>query len=125
MEWLAVGGRLSRRLFFFFFFNDTATTEIYTLSLHDALPIWRLRVGREGALPGFERIAAEADTAGRVVLQDGDRRLGQLPELLGEREGGVDVDHIIVGELLPVERLGHTEELALPRRGPVRGLAGA
>src|SRR2546426_7037612 len=27
------------RLLFFFFFNDTATTEIYTLSLHDALPI--------------------------------------------------------------------------------------
>src|SRR5688572_31245469 len=27
------------RSFFFFFFNDTATTEIYTLSLHDALPI--------------------------------------------------------------------------------------
>src|SRR5258705_6841142 len=27
------------QLFFFFFFNDTATTEIYTLSLHDALPI--------------------------------------------------------------------------------------
>src|SRR3989475_7985559 len=33
--------RLSRLLFsFFFFFNDTATTEIYTLSLHDALPIY-------------------------------------------------------------------------------------
>src|SRR2546426_11026685 len=30
-------------LFFFFFFNDTATTEIYTLSLHDALPIWGVR----------------------------------------------------------------------------------
>src|SRR5689334_24774744 len=29
--------------FFFFFFNDTATTEIYTLSLHDALPISRCR----------------------------------------------------------------------------------
>src|SRR2546422_7770248 len=28
---------------FFFFFNDTATTEIYTLSLHDALPIWKDR----------------------------------------------------------------------------------
>src|SRR2546426_4163768 len=28
-----------RLRFFFFFFNDTATTEIYTLSLHDALPI--------------------------------------------------------------------------------------
>src|SRR2546429_2677798 len=30
----------------FFFFNDTATTEIYTLSLHDALPIWRSAVQR-------------------------------------------------------------------------------
>src|SRR5216684_7867377 len=30
---------LTFRGFFFFFFNDTATTEIYTLSLHDALPI--------------------------------------------------------------------------------------
>src|SRR2546426_11095328 len=29
--------------FFFFFFNDTATTEIYTLSLHDALPICAVR----------------------------------------------------------------------------------
>src|SRR2546427_7353626 len=27
-------------MFYFFFFNDTATTEIYTLSLHDALPIF-------------------------------------------------------------------------------------
>src|SRR5256885_8072482 len=30
-------------IFFFFFFNDTATTEIYTLSLHDALPISPVR----------------------------------------------------------------------------------
>src|SRR3712207_9568599 len=32
--------RLSVSLLDIFFFNDTATTEIYTLSLHDALPIW-------------------------------------------------------------------------------------
>src|SRR5687767_15500935 len=31
-------------LFMNFLFNDTATTEIYTLSLHDALPIWKKRV---------------------------------------------------------------------------------
>src|SRR5256885_8546227 len=31
---------LQTNMLFFFFFNDTATTEIYTLSLHDALPIW-------------------------------------------------------------------------------------
>src|SRR4029434_5811075 len=30
-----------------FFFNDTATTEIYTLSLHDALPISKCQLGRE------------------------------------------------------------------------------
>src|SRR2546422_10703331 len=32
-------GYMTIHHFFFFFFNDTATTEIYTLSLHDALPI--------------------------------------------------------------------------------------
>src|SRR5260370_30341744 len=32
------------KLLSFFFFNDTATTEIYTLSLHDALPIYHFRV---------------------------------------------------------------------------------
>ena len=35
-----LSGCSGRMFFFFFFFNDTATTEIYTLSLHDALPIY-------------------------------------------------------------------------------------
>src|SRR3712207_8777868 len=35
-------GYNSRKHGLFFFFNDTATTEIYTLSLHDALPIWEI-----------------------------------------------------------------------------------
>ena len=34
--------------YYFFFFNDTATTEIYTLSLHDALPISLVFVTRKG-----------------------------------------------------------------------------
>src|SRR2546425_8665058 len=37
--------------FFFFFFNDTATTEIYTLSLHDALPICFAGPGTVQATP--------------------------------------------------------------------------
>src|SRR2546427_11554235 len=37
----------ARLAFFFFFFNDTATTEIYTLSLHDALPIFASSAARE------------------------------------------------------------------------------
>src|SRR2546423_13183983 len=48
--------------FYFFFFNDTATTEIYTLSLHDALPI-------SAAFPelnAWERAGADASSAGMV-----------------------------------------------------------
>src|SRR2546430_10961080 len=37
---------------FFFFFNDTATTEIYTLSLHDALPISGCRARQAGGRAG-------------------------------------------------------------------------
>src|SRR6478735_11605186 len=43
--------------FFFFFFNDTATTEIYTLSLHDALPISLRRLG--ASLRAYYRVAVE------------------------------------------------------------------
>src|SRR5574337_855046 len=38
------------RSLFVFFFNDTATTEIYTLSLHDALPIWSASITPREAL---------------------------------------------------------------------------
>src|SRR2546425_12881145 len=38
-----------------FFFNDTATTEIYTLSLHDALPIYRQRPGTREWFRGLHR----------------------------------------------------------------------
>src|SRR2546430_13157220 len=41
----------------FFFFNDTATTEIYTLSLHDALPIWARRDRRA---PGGVELGPDA-----------------------------------------------------------------
>src|SRR5215467_13946960 len=40
IEWPVWGHRRVCHEFLFFFFNDTATTEIYTLSLHDALPIF-------------------------------------------------------------------------------------
>src|SRR2546430_13555468 len=54
---------------FFFFFNDTATTEIYTLSLHDALPICPvLRTGRRpakeparAALPGLSAFGRRSE----------------------------------------------------------------
>src|SRR5882672_12155071 len=48
-------------LLLFFFFNDTATTEIYTLSLHDALPIWQRTSCLHGRSPGRARWPATAD----------------------------------------------------------------
>src|SRR5687768_17911366 len=58
-------------MFCIFFFTDTATTEIYTLSLHDALPICRLGVGPGVADPGRREEAREArvddDHEGRSV----------------------------------------------------------
>src|SRR3712207_9235400 len=60
---------LSRRRlrgFLFFFFNDTATTEIYTLSLHDALPIsWR-----DSGLGGDDAPELDAERVG-VALASG------------------------------------------------------
>src|SRR5947208_10756769 len=56
-------------LLFYFFFNDTATTEIYTLSLHDALPICRhlarkLSLRRKRSSPNvFEMAATETTTS--------------------------------------------------------------
>src|SRR3712207_8756317 len=50
---------------FFFFFNDTATTEIYTLSLHDALPI--LGPGLAPQLPGAEPAAAADHRPARAI----------------------------------------------------------
>src|SRR3712207_7773927 len=44
-----------------FFFNDTATTDIYTLSLHDALPIWRA-TGASAWDPRVPRSASAATT---------------------------------------------------------------
>src|SRR2546428_13441457 len=66
--------------FFFFFFNDTATTEIYTLSLHDALPIFDALHPRRNA----ELFAPEVDVAhhrassGRRAQADAARR--RLPD---------------------------------------------
>src|SRR2546430_9668807 len=88
----------------FFFFNDTATTEIYTLSLHDALPI----SGLLQFLQGFDAVA-------HVPLN---------PEVPGDATGGVVEAHVVafdphhrtvepalVGEAVRVRSEEHTSEL--------------
>src|SRR2546422_4598177 len=59
--------------FTFFFFNDTATTEIYTLSLHDALPICGV-VQREPRTLGQRRAETLGDRLGGDVARDGASR---------------------------------------------------
>src|SRR2546430_17162066 len=51
----------SSLLYLFFFFNDTATTEIYTLSLHDALPICRAGRGRRHGRQQDHELGARLD----------------------------------------------------------------
>src|SRR2546425_13323126 len=66
---------------FFFFFNDTATTEIYTLSLHDALPISHRQLarrdpGESGGVHGFRNSASPTRFARvRGAFESGERRL--------------------------------------------------
>src|SRR2546430_11029443 len=58
--------------FSFFFFNDTATTEIYTLSLHDALPIsWE----RESVAPQLRRDPLRGNTWASTSLDRKSTRL--------------------------------------------------
>src|SRR2546427_747037 len=79
---------LSTTALSFFFFNDTATTEIYTLSLHDALPILAQRVaqarrlGRQGAQAqhGAQQCAGNGCLHG-CFLSAATRRLDTGPEI--------------------------------------------
>src|SRR2546425_11387733 len=97
-------------MFLFFFFNDTATTEIYTLSLHDALPICRARGGDDGV---------------PFLLQPDRQHLGGEADRLGGARGGVH------GRVLRLDSAGPGRDggggadrgrRAAPRRGtPLRG----
>src|SRR3712207_8067242 len=71
----------------FFFFNDTATTEIYTLSLHDALPIC--------AFDHLRRVLNEEALVAAL------HRFGLALELVG----------LVAGQLLDVRSEEHTSEL--------------
>src|SRR5688572_31609991 len=54
-------------LILFFFFNDTATTEIYTLSLHDALPISRTITGKSPVKPSSVSVCATLSSGADVA----------------------------------------------------------
>src|SRR5256885_4124600 len=78
---------------FFFFFNDTATTEIYTLSLHDALPICDCRAIHQH----------HGDRSRRAVECDG------VPQSIS-----VEIDHAEQRRFICTRSEEHTSELQSP-----------
>src|SRR6266511_5143450 len=111
--------------FFFFFFNDTATTEIYTLSLHDALPICPLHCV-EGAPPP-RALAPPASSAGagqqlRVALSRRSPAHGRQPlrPLRAARLGG---DRRSLPGSAPLDATGDARWLRLRARDRRRPLA--
>src|SRR3989449_9065952 len=128
------------RCLFFFFFNDTATTEIYTLSLHDALPIslWQLlprlreRPDREGRQAQRPSLDASAALAVRAARDPGRARAprrtgtGLAARGAGARGPGESRTHPQRREAAPGARLGGARrEPADPARetgGPPREL---
>src|SRR2546422_2977712 len=95
--------------YFFFFFNDTATTEIYTLSLHDALPISRVR--QAVALAARATGEQHGAHAGRLADADG-AHVG-----LDELHGVVDRSEEHTSELQ--SRLHLVCRLLLEKKKPV------
>src|SRR2546428_9167225 len=112
----------SSRLYFFFFFNDTATTEIYTLSLHDALPI-SASVGarrRGGGPRGAARHAAGRSRGRPAVRRRRGGRSGRQPARPHRAQvvAGQDRSHVLRGAARGVDR-------DLERRGARRGRGAA
>src|SRR3989449_9255616 len=89
-----------------FFFNDTATTEIYTLSLHDALPIWiqgggyswELRVQNDGrfAVVFYEAISPDVFTETTTPLTYNDGEWHHVTGILRSGLAELYVDGVLV-----------------------------
>src|SRR2546430_10661300 len=75
--------------FFFFFFNDTATTEIYTLSLHDALPIYLLQAFSQSFWKLYQNLLAYRDHPSRVQA---DACRAEFDQLFGQTSGYQQLD---------------------------------
>src|SRR5437588_2097962 len=78
----------------FFFFNDTATTEIYTLSLHDALPIFLAPPAVDGI---DQRPVGEPLVGGQVIQRiAGEDALDGLAENLDRKSTRLNSSHTVI-----------------------------
>ena len=86
-----------------FFFNDTATTEIYTLSLHDALPIWAITKQGNAHLRG---ILIEIAWRARAKAPDLARHYDQLSTRMGGKRAIVAIARKLIGRIRAAFRKG-------------------
>src|SRR5260221_5962354 len=81
-----------------FFFNDTATTEIYTLSLHDALPIWFGKKLPSGFLPeedqGYIFVGVQLPFAASTERTDAVCR--QVEDILDRKSTRLNSSHTVI-----------------------------
>src|SRR2546429_6825513 len=106
--------------FFFFFFNDTATTEIYTLSLHDALPISRRAFAGPpaGKCAGTSRTRRRRSEEHTSELQSRLHLVCRL--LLEKKKKQYIIKKQISHEQKPVSRRQHDEHAQKPTRHGAR-----
>src|SRR5258705_2136133 len=100
-----------RKILTFFFFNDTATTEIYTLSLHDALPICLVVQAHADELAGV------GDDGQRLGLRRSEEHTSELQSLR----------HLVCRLLLEnkkvyIQTTGHVRALNFMHRQPTRSV---
>src|SRR5256885_12624054 len=106
-------------MFSFFFFNDTATTEIYTLSLHDALPISLRNRDRH------ERPCAVTETQARVLDGKPDVAGGVLFEgdaagqLLDRKSTRLNSSHLVISYAVFCLKKKHHQPLHMLRTADV------
>src|SRR5690349_23180293 len=111
---------------YFFFFNDTATTEIYTLSLHDALPIWKPDVAVVRDQPDRRKPGAHRrDRAvGRGIVDQYDLMRKRLGAALDGLEARDHLAHGVEADDDDGDRSGHLGAGWYSNQSPVEGIGG-
>src|SRR5260221_4470309 len=90
--------------FSFFFFNDTATTEIYTLSLHDALPIYGVSFTMLRGIPSKRTATGEVCQLSTIMKNLGHQRINLLKvdiegaeyELIDRKSTRLNSSHTVI-----------------------------
>src|SRR3989475_8784594 len=103
-------------MYLFFFFNDTATTEIYTLSLHDALPISNAQDG--GAVSALMLYALEKKIIDYALVSGFTSREPWKPAPKVARTRQELIDNA-GSEYTPGGQIGGMAEIAVPNRSVV------